>query len=226
MYKLKAATNGLTVTGSAERTIISDRATWTGSFGRQVGANDLKQGSERMGKDLETVLAHFRSKGIKDEEVTTRPVAVVQVCENQGNVIYDKGGTLCGGNRVSGYSLSQTVIVRSGNVDTVTKLALEAPGTLNGAGLVFTSQDLAYAYSKLADIRLEMLDEATRNAKRRAERIASATGAALGRLTQASQGVFQVTAVDSTEVSDYGVYDTTALEKKVTAVVRATFGVE
>ncbi len=225
-YKLKAAANAVAVTGSAERVIISDTAKWTANFNRQVDPSHLKEGSDQLNKDLNAVLAAFKAKGIKDGEITVQPPSTSGVCDSQNNVIYGEKGTVCGGNHVSGYNLSQTVIVESPNVDTVTKLSLDAPGALTAAGLIFSSQSLEYYYTKLADVRLELLDEATANAKERAEHVAKATGARIGRVTSAGQGVFQVTPVNSTEISDYGVYDTTALQKKVTAVVRVSFSLE
>jgi hypothetical protein len=68
-----------------------------------------------------------------------------------------------------------------------------------------------------------MLAEATKNAKDRAERIAESSGSKVGSMRSADMGVFQVMAVNSTEVSDYGAYDTTSIDKNVMAVVRASF---
>ena len=51
----------------------------------------------------------------------------------------------------------------------------------------------------------------------------AATGGSLGKLRGVDVGVFQVTSPNSTEVSDYGVYDTSTLQKDVTAVVNVTF---
>ena len=84
---------------------------------------------------------------------------------------------------------------------------------------------MEYYYSKLADLKLTMLAAATQNAKDRASRIATSTGATLGPIQSASMGVFQVTAVNSTDISDYGAYDTTTIDKRVTAVVRSSFTV-
>jgi hypothetical protein len=44
-------------------------------------------------------------------------------------------------------------------------------------------------------------------------------------MRSSSQGVFQITPRDSTEVSDYGFNDTSSREKDVNAVVSATFAV-
>ena len=56
--------------------------------------------------------------------------------------------------------------------------------------------------------------------------IVDATGSHLGRLRRVSVGVFQITSPNSTEVEDYGVYDTSTLEKDVTAVVNVTFALK
>ena len=71
-----------------------------------------------------------------------------------------------------------------------------------------------------------MLEEASKNAKERAEAIAKSTGNKVGNVKSASQGVFQVTQKNSTEVSDYGSYDTSTVDKKITAIVRASFEVK
>jgi hypothetical protein len=71
-----------------------------------------------------------------------------------------------------------------------------------------------------------LLTQATKDAKDRAQKIAENTGKKIDSLQTASQGVFQVTAKNSVEVSDYGTYDTASLEKKVTGVVRASFSLK
>ena len=68
-----------------------------------------------------------------------------------------------------------------------------------------------------------MMGEATKNAMERASRIAESTGRKINQVQSATMGVFQVTSVNSTDISDYGFYDTSAIQKKVTAVVRASF---
>ncbi len=71
-----------------------------------------------------------------------------------------------------------------------------------------------------------MLGAATENAKQRAANMAKATGNRIGAIRSAKMGVFQITPVNSNEVADSGVNDTSSWEKKVTAVVSATFGIE
>ena len=68
-----------------------------------------------------------------------------------------------------------------------------------------------------------MLAEATKDAKNRAEQISQNTDSRIGALKSAKMGVFQITPLYSTEVADYGINDTSSLEKEITAVVTCTF---
>ena len=70
-----------------------------------------------------------------------------------------------------------------------------------------------------------MLGEAAKDAKVRAEKIAASTGNSIGAVRSARMGVMQITAADSTEVSDAGISDTSSIDKDVTAVVNVSFAV-
>jgi hypothetical protein len=213
----KASAHTVSVTGSAERVITSDTAKWRGGFTRTVPVDQLKEGSAAMQADLKIVQGYLSKEGFTDAEVTAEAVAVSPYCPS------DPGTYSCDG-RVSGYTLQQSLTVESQQVEKVERLAKEGTNMLISQGLVFVGQNVEYYYSKLANLKLQMLADATENAKDRAKNIADSTGATLGTIQSASMGVFQVTAVNSTELSDYGAYDTSVKEKKVTAVVRAAFG--
>ena len=70
-----------------------------------------------------------------------------------------------------------------------------------------------------------MVGEASKNAKLRAESMVAGTNGKIGVMNSARMGVFQIVPVDSTEVNDYGINDTSSIEKKVVATVTATFTV-
>ncbi|WP_420795975.1 SIMPL domain-containing protein [Desulforamulus profundi] len=93
-------------------------------------------------------------------------------------------------------------------------------------GVVFESQPPQYFYTKLNDLKVNMLAEATKDAKLRAEKMASSTGSRIGSQRSAKMGVFQITAVNSNEISDYGINDTSSIEKEITAVVNVEFSVK
>lgn len=226
-YKVKALGSLISVTGSAEKIVKSDIAKWSCSFSRNAAAEALKDGSNLMKSDLDLILATFEQRDVKDSEISVQTMAISQICASQEDVIYDQfGHQNCAGNSLTGYSLQQSILVESSDVDKIAKLSQEAAGYFIDQGLIFTSQNVEYYYSKLGDLKMDLIKEATSNAKIRAEQIAASTGSSIGLLQSAGIGVFQVTAVNSTEISDYGYYDTASLEKKVTGIVRASFSLK
>ena len=226
-YKSKQLSNVLSVTGSAEKIVSSDTVKWQSGLSRSVDANGLKQGSASMKNDIEIVKKYFKDSGVQDFEISVDPVTVSPVCESQNNTFYDKyGSQTCGTGRITGYNLQQVIVVESNRVLEVGNLSRAASDYFISQGLVFNTQNLEYYYSKLADLRLELLSQATQDAKLRAEKIAESTGKKIDSLQAASMGVFQVTSKNSVEVSDYGTYDTSSFEKKVTGVVRTSFSLK
>ena len=226
VLRVKAMTSQqLSVTGSAERMITSDTAKWTLSVVRNVDPLSLKDGSLRLAADVTAVTAELRKSGIDQKGITIQPLTVTQACESQSATSYDAtGNQVCG--KITGYAVQQTIIVESKDVHGLTTAAQELPGRLLQQDILLTTKSLEYFYSDLQSIKFDMLSEATKNAKDRADRIAGGTGVKLGKIRTADMGVFQITSVNSTDISDYGMYDTTSIDKKVTAVVRATFSIE
>jgi hypothetical protein len=96
---------------------------------------------------------------------------------------------------------------------------------LVGTGVFISSTNLEFFYSKLADARITLSGEAIKDAKSRAQSIASASGDKVGKLQSVSGGVIQVLAPNSTDVSDYGTYDTSTIDKVISLSVRAAFTV-
>ncbi|HRI54143.1 MAG TPA: SIMPL domain-containing protein, partial [Pseudomonadota bacterium] len=72
----------------------------------------------------------------------------------------------------------------------------------------------------------QILGEATKDARTRADEIAANSGCSIGEVRQAQMGVIQITQPDSTEVSGYGRYDTSTIDKDVSVVVSLTLGIE
>jgi uncharacterized protein len=80
-----------------------------------------------------------------------------------------------------------------------------------------------YFYTKIADLKIDMLALATKDARNRAGKIAENAGSKLGELKSAKMGVFQITPINSNEVSDYGINDTSSIEKEIMSVVNCVF---
>jgi hypothetical protein len=208
-YQVKSLENTLSVTGSARIRVTSDIVRWVGVFSRNVPEDSLNKGYQQMSRDLSKVLEFYKENGIDTKDVIISPVSVEKPW------IYNKEAP-------REYILRQTVELQSKEVDKITSLAKNFQGLLD-RGVIFSTESLEYYYSKLPELRVTLLTEAMNDAKARAERIAQSTGQRVGRLKSASMGVVQVLAPNSTEVSDYGTYDTTTIEKEIMVAVRAVF---
>ena len=92
-------------------------------------------------------------------------------------------------------------------------------------GIVISSFEPNYMYSGLSEKKAELLQKATADAKLRAKEMLKATHNNVGKIRSVRMGVFQITPPDSNAVSDWGINDTTSIEKKVTAVSNVVFGI-
>jgi hypothetical protein len=106
--------------------------------------------------------------------------------------------------RVTGYKLTRSFQLRSARVAAIATLVEESQKLL-AQGIPLQAQSPQYVYTKLADLRPKLLADATKDALGRAKVLVDATGGKLGGLRDVNVGVFQITAPNSTEVSDYGV---------------------
>ncbi|MDD5005063.1 MAG: SIMPL domain-containing protein [Candidatus Omnitrophica bacterium] len=203
------------VTGSAQKNIRSDYIVWRGIF--SIRQADLKSAYQKLGEDLVKV-----KKYLIDKRVDEKEIIVSQIVTNK---IYKKNEKGNDTNEIQWYALSQTVELCSNDVDKVDKISRESTELIND-NVEFESQAPEYFYTKLDELKIEMLAKASENAKQRAESMVKATGNKIGFMRSARMGVFQITPINSTEVSDWGVNDTTSIEKKVTAVVSASFAIE
>ncbi len=211
---LQRANDDITVTGSAKQSVRADFAVWRLDVARQ--APTQAEASRIAREGAEQTRAFLLSEGFADSSVTVRAPFTMVVNEYlNGN---ETGRTL-------GYRVQQQVELRSENVDKVAALAGDLSALLNqGVGVV--GQAPEYLYAKLPEIRGPLLAQATKDARTRADEILGAVGAKTGRIKAVRVGVFQVTRRNSTEVNDYGMYDTSDREKEVTGVVRITFAVK
>ena len=212
---MKFTSEKISVTGSATKEIKSDFIVWKGTFSRRDIA--LKTAYEALRSDLEKVKQYLASKAVDQNEIIISPVTTT--------TLYQKNEKGYDTNDIQGYRVSQEVEIRSKDVDKIAQVSRESTELID-QGIEFESPAPEYFYTKLDELKIEMLAKATENAKQRAESMVKATGNKIGFMRNARMGVFQITPVTSTDVSDWGMNDTTSLDKKVMAVVNATFAIE
>ena len=125
---------------------------------------------------------------------------------------------------LTGYQARQFVSVRSTDVQRVERVSREITQLLEN-NISVTSNAPAYFYTKLGDLKIEMLSAASKDARTRAENmLKSAGGASLASLRDADMGVINVNPANSSETSWEGNNDTSSLEKDVIAIVHVTYG--
>lgn len=202
----RSQNNVITVTGSAKQLIVSDYAIWDFSVTSQ--ATDAAEAAKPLARWTAETTAFLKSHGILDSELAIQPISTQPSTNNNGQVV--------------GYQLTRNFEVRSARVAAIAQVAEASSGLLT-SGVPFSGQPLQYVYTKLGSIRAGLLAQAVRDARQRAKVLVAATGGKIGKLRGVDVSPFQVTPPNSTQVSDYGIYDTSTLKKDVTAVVNVTF---
>jgi len=210
--RVKGEDKVINVTGSARKQIASDLVVWKGKI--LVNDKDLVQGYNALQSATERTTTYLRGHGVPDAQVVVSAVTTAR------NMTKDAKGNPT--DQVSSYDLTRTVTVTSADVNAIGKVAAESTELIK-EGVMLESDPPQYHYTKLADLKIEMLAEATKDATTRARQIADNSGAKLGAVRDARMGVMQINPVHSTSVSDSGNNDITSLEKEITAVVSAKF---
>jgi hypothetical protein len=203
------------VKGFAVKNITSDFATWTGNFSARAAT--LKAAYNLLAADRKIIEQYLLDENVPDGDINFSQIRV--------NANYRVNNSGYSTNEVMDYSLYQDISLESGNLEMISNIAKNISSLIE-QGINISSYSPQYLYTKIEDVKVEMLAEAASNAKLRAENLASSTGSQVGPLTYASQGVFQITAPNSYEVSDYGRFDTQTIEKEIKAVVTMEFAIK
>jgi uncharacterized protein len=218
-YVERAETNGtISVTGLGSEDFESDLIVWEGRFVREN--NDLKAAYAALEQDKSIIKAYLLSKGLKEDQVVFKAVSTLEQSEPQ----YQNGNYI--GARFVGYQLTQSVEIESHEVSRVEELSRSITELMN-KGVQFYSEAPRYYYTKMADLKIEMIRKATEDARLRAETIAANSGSELGDLESASMGVFQITGQNSNEDYSWGGAFNTADKKKTASItMRLLYEVE
>ena len=213
--KGKRGDQTITVTGSARKRIRSDLVIWRSAVTYQAPA--LSEAYHSLSESVPRVKAYLISKGIAENQITISSIS--------SQTLHGRTSDGIETSEITGYSLRQELSVRSNEVDKISQIAREATELIN-QGILIESMAPEYLYTQLGSLKIEMLAEAAKDAKVRAEQIAQSTGSSIGSVRSARMGVLQITPADSNEVSGEGMNDTSSLEKDITAVVNIGFAVD
>ena len=206
----------IAVTGLGETTFTSDMIVWTGRI--SVENYDKLTAFRQMEKNQQTVARYLKENGVSDDEVT---FSFINTNKNFTSVYSDNGNYM--GSRFVGYSCNQTFTITSYNVEKVERISSEI-SALVSQNIDIDSDMPEYYYTKLDDLKLELIEKASKDARLRAENIVENAGARLGKASSARLGVFQITSATGEEEYSYGgTFNTYSKEKKARITVRMEY---
>jgi hypothetical protein len=220
LYYKTGTDHYITATGSASVDFDSDLIVWRGSFSSYAVTS--KKAYDSIKNQAFSVNQYLTDNGLSDDEIVFSSVEI----DKQYNSNYDENGNLIN-STLAGYSLEQQITVTSKNIDTVEKISRDISSLLD-KGVEFSSQNPEYYCTTLNDVKLDLIDKATENAKDRIDIMAKASDAKLGKLTNSNLGVFQITAQNS-GTSDYsydGSFDTRSRHKTASITVKLQYAVQ
>ena len=218
VFAVNIGTNALskdkiTVTGSAYKIVKSDSARL--EFEITTRKASKQQAYKTVQAQLPTVIDYLKSKGLTDVEVNA----------SSGYITYKYSANGSMTNDIAYYNLSQPVVVKSNDVNKIKEVSSDIQSLLD-KGIDINIFSTQYFYSQLSDLKVQLLQDATTDAKDRASAMLKATHNRPGKIEAVQMGIFQITPVDSTNVSDMGINDTSTIDKKVTAVANVVFRIK
>lgn len=211
-YSARSSSGTLSVTGSAKQEVKADNGKWTVSVYRSAYQESLQGAYSGVEKDAAAVVAYFVAQGIAAENIA------------QNTTVADQDWSKSQNNGPTVYNVHREITVESADVDKIASLAQNVSALVN-KGYSISPRQPEYYISTLPTLRVQLLGAAIADAKARAEAIAKSGGSSVGGLQSASSGVVQVLAPNSTNIEDYGSYDTSTIQKEVSVTARASFEV-
>lgn len=208
--------SGIEVTGSAVAVVKSDSASW--DLDLTTAARSKKKAYDLLVKNKNIVMNYLKAKGFSDTDIQVQNANAYPIFKKATDTGEDT-------NEIDHFEILQTFRVTSKNIQLIKDASLDAENLLN-QGIDVKSNLPAYFYTNLSDLKIKLLNEASEDAKNRAKAMLKSTGNRVGTIKSVKTGVFQITPPNSTEVSDYGVYDTSTIDKKITAVTQITFRIK
>lgn len=184
LSNLATSKRSVSVRGLAEREVKADHVIWPITY--KTTGNDLQALYAEINTKNAAIAAFLKANGVKAEEIDTSAPQIVDLYaerySDQQN-IRDR------------YNVTMTLTVSSAQVDLVRSL-MTRMGELLKQGIAISASDYSnmvqYEFTSLNKIKPAMIEEATKNAREAAVKFAKDSESELGKIQQASQGLFTI----------------------------------
>lgn len=208
---LKKKDDIISVKGVAEKKIKSDK----GILRISVKANnkDVNDALITLKEETNNLVNSLKANGFTDGEIKLDNIISEPI------YFYNENGNAT--SRITSYDVHQTVSVTTEKVDKLSPLALKLSENVN-----LSVSEAQYLVTDVEKLKIDLLGDATKNAKLRAVELVKYNNRSIGGLKSVNQGVFQITGDNNSESSDAGYYDTYSIEKTVRAVISIEYRME
>src|SRR5574343_302129 len=217
----------ISVIGLGSKDFVSDEILWSGSF--TTKSFEIKEAYSKIISDQKIVEQFFLSKGFKRTEFSFGAVKFDKKFREiriQGENNYDTKYEQV----FDGYEAVQTITFSAKkNPDLMKRIEAVSSKTseLINSGIELSSNSIQYTYSDLPSLKHSLIQNASKDASERAQKIVKTADGSLGKLKSASMGVFQITGQGSTEEDSYGGNnDTYSKNKTARITVRLEYELE
>ncbi|MDE6845754.1 MAG: SIMPL domain-containing protein, partial [Lachnospiraceae bacterium] len=206
-------------TGSANCDFESDLIVWRGGF--SAYGSTAREAYRSISNDAKLVKEYLEKNGVTEDEMVFSSVTIDEHWVTKYN---DDGNRI--GEYLDGYDLYQNISITSTDLDKIEGVSRDISELIE-SNVQFVSYEPEYYYTKLDELKLELIEEATQNAKARIDIMAEGSGTQPDELLNASLGVFQITAQNSnTEYSYGGTFDTSSRLKNASVTVKLNYSVQ
>ena len=174
----------VTVKGLAEKEVNADKVTWPLVY-KELG-NDPAEMYELLTQKNKKVLTFLKSAGIKESDISVNPPVISdRQADNYSNEIMNYR-----------YKATSVITVTSTEVDKVRTL-MRRQSELMKQGIALVSEEygnnsVVYEFTGLNKVKPDMIEEATKNARKTAQKFADDSGSSLGEIRNAQQGQFSI----------------------------------
>ena len=202
LLRAKDAERSVTVRGLAEREVMADLATWTISYSATSGS--LAEAQDKVRRDTASIESFFKELGFPADALQPTGANVTSYTNNG----------------ITTYTVRQRLALRTTDIARAQK-AVARQFDLVGRGVFLEEgSGMAYTFTKLNDIKPEMVAEATRDARAAAQQFAEDSSSDVGKIRDATQGYFEIEARDG-DAGGWGSADSPF--KKVRVVTTVSF---
>lgn len=205
LLRAKEAERSVTVRGLAERDVTADLATWTISY--SASSTDLGEAQGKVRRDTESIETFFSALGFPEDALQPTGANVSS---------YTTDG-------ITTYTVRQRLSLRTDDIERAQKAVAQQFDLVGRGVFLEEGSGMSYTFTRLNDIKPEMVAEATKDARASAQQFAEDSGADVGGIKDATQGYFSIEARDG-DSGGWGTSDSPY--KKVRVVTTVNFSLD